>query len=120
MLNANALLSVDCDDLPGALYVRVDRSKIHSHGKSSISHMLHHIHIWRCTADITSCKVFYETLSAVDGEFEIWRKIVAAKPDPPWKFVQANTLLMDDGNVMLKVYEESNEGIIQSFADRCI
>lgn len=120
MLDADGLLSVDCDQFAETVYIRVNRSKIKSHGRSSIGCMLHRIHVWRCTADVASCKAFYEPLSAVDGKYEDWRRIVASKPEPPWKFVQANTCLTDDGQVQLKVYEESNEGIIQSFADRCV
>ncbi|PLB54821.1 dipeptidyl peptidase III [Aspergillus steynii IBT 23096] len=118
MLHANGLLSVDCNQMAGTVFVRVDRSKIASHGKACIGNMLHRIHVWRCTANVTQCRQFYEPLSAVDGEYEVWRQIVASKPEPPWKFVQANTILRDDGKVELKVYEASNEGIIQSFAER--
>lgn len=56
-------------------------------------------------------------MSAVDGEYEKWRKIVCSKPEPRWKFVQANTFLKD-GTVEVKDYAESNEGIIQSWAER--
>lgn len=118
LLDAGGLLSVDCDETLGKLHVFVNRSKIPSHGTASIGRILHHIHIWRCTADVTSCRALYEPLSTVDGEYEVWRKIVISKPEVPWKFVQANTVLKEDGEVELKVYEESNEGIIQSFADR--
>jgi dipeptidyl-peptidase III len=45
---------------------------------------------------------------------------VVSKPEPGWKFVQANTFWKDDGEVELKVYDESNEGIIESFAERSI
>ncbi len=44
---------------------------------------------------------------------------MASKKEPQWKFVQANTVLSsDDEHVDLKVYDETNEGIIQSWADR--
>lgn len=109
---------MECDADSSTLQVRVDRTKIAQEGKASIARMLHRIHIWRCTADVIACKQFYEPLSAVQGEEESWRKIVASKPEPAWKFVQANTILTDDGKVQLKTYEESNVGIIQSFADR--
>lgn len=111
---------MDCDEAAGTLHVHVDPSKILLHGKTAIGRMLHRVHVWRCTADVAPCKAFYEPLSAVDGRYEVWRKIVASKPEPPWKFVQANTVLGDDGHVQLKLYEQSNQGIIQSFADRDI
>jgi dipeptidyl-peptidase-3 len=68
---------------------------------------------------VFACKKFYEPLCAVDSVYEEWRKIVVSKPKMKWKFVQPNTILMG-GNVQVKVYEESNEGIIQSWAERDI
>lgn len=82
--------------------------------------MLRRIQIWHCTADVEACRPFYENLSAVDGEFEQWRKTVASKTEPKWKFVQPNTFLTEDMTVELREYEASNEGIIKSFADRMI
>ncbi|KAI0435545.1 dipeptidyl peptidase III [Xylaria telfairii] len=116
--DSNGLLSVDCDPDSGTLQIRVDRSKIAEEGKASLGRMLHRIHVWKCTADVVACKQFYEPLSAVEWKEAVWRKIVVSKPEPAWKFVQANTMLTDDGKVQLKVYEENNAGIIQSFADR--
>ncbi|KAI2781585.1 hypothetical protein F4815DRAFT_466724 [Daldinia loculata] len=60
----------------------------------------------------------YEALSAVDGEYESWRRIVASNPEPKWKFVQPNTFPRDDGTVELREYPASNEGIIQLFFER--
>lgn len=80
--------------------------------------MLTKIHVWRCIADITSCRELYEPLTAVDGVYEEWRQIVAEHPEPQAMFVQANTFVTDDG-VQIKDYEETNEGVIQSFVERC-
>lgn len=111
---------MDCDETMGKLHVLVDRSKIPSHGTATIGHILHQIHIWRCTADVTSCRALYEPDSTVDGQYEAWRKIVISKPEAHWKFVQANTVLREDGQVELKVYEERNEGIIRIEGFDCI
>ncbi|KAG2420017.1 hypothetical protein HFD88_004814 [Aspergillus terreus] len=108
------------DPVAKELFVRVDRSKIVSHGKPSIGRMLCKIHIWHCTADVNACRPFYESLSAVDGEYEIWRQIVVSKPQPRWKFVQPNTFLKDDGTVELRDYEANDVGIIKSFFERKI
>jgi dipeptidyl-peptidase-3 len=56
-------------------------------------------------------------MCAVDGVYEQWRQIVCSKPKPRWKFVQPNTFANGE-EVERKVYEESNEGIIQSWAER--
>lgn len=113
------VVRIDHEPAASTLTVRVDRSKISSHGKSALGGYLCRLHIWRCTADVSSCREFYEPLCAVDGEFEEWRKIVCSKPNPKWKFVQPNTFLKD-GDVEVKVYDESNQGIIQSWAERVI
>lgn len=89
-----------------------------------------HLHIYRCTADVSACRNLYEPLTAVDGEYATWRQMVVsgggtnpsdathARTDPGGKIVQANTFLGGDGTVRLKVYDVSNEGIIESFAER--
>ncbi|KAK4139246.1 peptidase M49, dipeptidyl-peptidase III, partial [Dichotomopilus funicola] len=105
-------------------------SKILSHGKPSLGRLLLRLHVWRCTADIKMCKELYETLSVVDGQFEAWRQAAVAawsnessslaQSEPGSKIVQPNTILERDGQVVLKLYEASDEGIIQSFVERDI
>jgi len=107
------------DPSESSLTVHVDRSKIISHGKPALGRYLLRLHIWRCTADVSSCKELYEPLCAVDGEYELWRQIVCSKPNPKWKFVQPNTFV-NGGEVEMKVYGEDNRGIIQSWAERGI
>ncbi|KAK4184648.1 peptidase family M49-domain-containing protein [Podospora australis] len=115
-LHGGGVLDIEHDPGAATLTVKVDRNKLLSHGKPCLGGLLCAIHIWRCTAD-DSCTWLYKKLSAVDGKYEDWRKIVYSKPEPHWKFCQANTVLGSDG-VVLKVYDESNEGIIQSWAER--
>lgn len=101
------------------LTVHVDPTKFASHGKPALGRYLLRLHIWRCTADFSACKDFYEPLCAVEGEYEQWRQIVCSKQKPRWKFVQPNTFLRGD-EVEMKVYEASNRGVIQSWAERDI
>ncbi|KAJ5728132.1 dipeptidyl peptidase III [Penicillium malachiteum] len=89
------------------------------HDAPSLGRMLCRIHVWRWIADLNSCSEVYERLGAVDGNYEAWRRIVASKQESNWKSVQPNTILRD-GEVELRIYEESNEEIIQSFAERAI
>src|SRR4051812_3405004 len=67
------------------LFVRVDRSQLMSHGTPSMGRVLYKIHKWHSTADVDACWLLYGILSAVDGAFETWRKIVASNPKPKWK-----------------------------------
>ncbi|KAF2811393.1 peptidase M49, dipeptidyl-peptidase III [Mytilinidion resinicola] len=118
LLEAGAgVIHIDHDPSKSTLTVHIDRNKILSHGKPALGRYLSRLHIWRCTANVSSCKQLYEPLCAVDDIYEQWRQIVCSKPNPRWKFVQPNTF--DTGEtVEVKVYEESNEGIIQSWAER--
>jgi dipeptidyl-peptidase III len=112
-------MTVDCDPSANKLIVRVDRSKIVSHGKPAIGNLLLKLHTYRCTADVKACRNFYEDLTRVDGVFIEWRKIVLANKRPKQLFVQANTFL-EDGQVRLREYEENIEGLIQSWVERAI
>ncbi|KAI0025476.1 dipeptidyl peptidase III [Xylariomycetidae sp. FL0641] len=116
--DGNGVMSIEHDPSANTIFVKVDRSKILSDGKPSLGRMLCKIHIWHSTADIEACRPFYEALSTVDGDYELWRQVVISNPEPGWKFVQPNTFLKDDGTVEVQEYEASNAGIIQSFAER--
>jgi dipeptidyl-peptidase III len=112
-------MTVECNPQQQQLIVRVDRSKMISHGKPALGRMLLRLHMYRCTADVQSCRTYYEDLSKVDGEYLEWRKVVLATKIPRWVFVQANTFL-DNGDIILKEYEASKEGVIQSWCGRMV
>lgn len=117
LLSGGGFLTV-IHDKPGQnLTVRVDRSKISTHGKPALGEMLLRLHMYRCTADAQSCRAYYEELSQVDGEYVEWRQTVLAKKPPPLIFAQANTFL-DGDNVILKEYEPTIEGVIESWIAR--
>jgi dipeptidyl-peptidase III len=120
MLDGNGVIKVEHDAAAKTVHVRVQRSKISTDGKASIGRMLCRLHVWRCTANVEACKDFFESVSAVDGDFEVWRQVVVSNTEPGWKFVQPNTVLRQDGGVELVAYDSSNEGIIRSFAERNI
>lgn len=81
--------------------------------------MLLRLHMYRCTADVAACRTYYEDLSRVEGEHLEWRETVLANKPPPMVFVQANTFLEESsGEVVLKEYDATVEGIIQSWAER--
>ncbi|KAJ3521737.1 hypothetical protein NM208_g13157 [Fusarium decemcellulare] len=117
LLDGDGVVTVTHDKAKNLLTVRVDRSKIHTHGKPALGKMLLHLHMFRCTADARGCRTYYEDLSRVDGEYVDWRETVLANKPPPLIFVHANTFL--DGDVVtLKEYELTIEGIIESWAER--
>ncbi|KEY73545.1 hypothetical protein S7711_03704 [Stachybotrys chartarum IBT 7711] len=112
--DGGGVLTVEHDSGTNKLTVKVDRSKLLSHGKPSLGRFLCQIHIWRCTADVTACTGYYEDVTSVNEE---WRRIVIQQPEPRYKFAHANTFLKDK-IVTVKEYDGSNDGLIQSWVER--
>ena len=100
------------------LFMRVDRSKILSVGRPAVEKYLQRLHVYKSTADVVRGKELYERMTGVD---ELWsvkiRPVVLAKKAPRKVFVQVNTM-EKDGKVVLKDYEPTLEGMIQSWAER--
>jgi dipeptidyl-peptidase III len=100
------------------LTILVDRSKILSVGRPAVEQVLQKIHIYKATADVKAAKELYDDLTNVDSFWgDMIRKAVIAKDVPRKVFVQGNTVEVD-GKIVLKEYEASLEGMIQSFAER--
>ncbi len=117
-LLASGTLAIAHSPSTQTLTVHVDRTKILTHGKPALGQMLLRLHIYRCTADVAACREYYEGLTKVEEEDLRWRETVLARKPPPLVFVQANTFLDEEGDVRLKEYEESVEGVVQSWAER--
>ncbi len=100
------------------LTLHVDRSKIMSHGRPALGRFLLKLHMYRSTADAAGCRVFYEDLTGVEGQFEEWRKLVVKAKRPGWVFSQANTFLSENGEVRLREYDKTVEGVVRSWVER--
>jgi dipeptidyl-peptidase-3 len=100
------------------LEIQLDRSKILSHGRPAVEKYLQKLHVYKSTADVEAGKGLYDDITSVD---EWWgtkvRDIVLKNKIPRKVFVQGNTILEGD-EVVLKEYEPTLEGIIQSFVER--
>ena len=105
------------DDLSD-LTIHLDRNKILSHGRPAVEKFLQKLHVYKCTADLDAGKKLYEDATEV-GEWyaQKLRPVVVSKKLPRKVFVQANTF-EEDGKVVLKEYEPTLEGMVQSFAER--
>lgn len=99
------------------LTVRVDRTKIATHGRPALSGLLLKLHIYRCTGDVRTCREFYEALTKPDGTFLQWRQIMLTRQPAKQVFVQPNTMIKH-GHVVMKEYDATVEGMIQSWAER--
>ncbi|KAL2816147.1 peptidase family M49-domain-containing protein [Aspergillus granulosus] len=91
------------------LEIKLDRSKILSHGRPAVEKYLQKLHIYKSTADVKAGKALYDDITSVD---EWWgtslRDLVLKNKIPRKVFVQGNTILEGD-EVILKEYEPSLE-----------
>ncbi|KAI1928133.1 hypothetical protein LOZ58_004988 [Ophidiomyces ophidiicola] len=98
--------------------IHLDRSKILTHGRPAVEQYLQKLHIFKSTADVVEGKKLYDGITHVD---EWWgqklRPVVLQKKVPRKVFVQANTVL-DGDKVVLKEYDPTLQGMIQSYAER--
>jgi dipeptidyl-peptidase-3 len=110
-------LSYTKEDLSD-LEIKLDRSKILSHGRPAVERYLQKLHVYKSTADVEAGKALYDDITSVN---DWWgtkvRDIVLKNKIPRKVFVQGNTIL-DGDEVILKEYEPTLEGIIQSFVER--
>ncbi|KAJ5556878.1 Dipeptidyl-peptidase 3 [Penicillium frequentans] len=110
-------LSYTKDDLSD-LEIRLDRSKILTHGRPAVEKYLQKLHVYKSTADVEAGKALYDDITSVDSWWGTQVREVVMKNKVPRKvFVQANTILEGD-KVTLKEYEPTLEGLIQSYVDR--
>ena len=119
LTDGGGCMTIEHDPTEQRLVVGVDRSKLVTHGKPALGRMLLRLHMYRCTADVQACRPYYEELSRVEGTYLEWRKMVLAKNQPKWVFVQATTFL-EGQEVKLKEYEPTKEGVIQSWVERSV
>lgn len=100
------------------LEIHLDRSKILTHGRPAVEKYLQKLHVYKSTADVEAGKRLYDDITSVN---EWWgtkvRDIVLKNKVPRKVFVQGNTVLNGE-EVILKEYEPTLEGMIQSYVER--
>lgn len=101
------------------LTIKLDRSKIISHGRPAVEKYLQKLQIYKATADVEAGSKMYNDITSVD---EWWgtklRNEVLRRKTPRKVFVQANTFKDANGDITLKEYDATPEAMIESFADR--
>lgn len=88
------------------------------YGQDLVSRILTPIHIWKCTGDAEEAKKFYDKYSTVNDYFLKIHKIICDINIPRRMELFHNLEMGTDGNVSIKQYPESMEGIINSYVDR--
>lgn len=95
----------------------LDRAALKGAGRSAIAHFLLQLQVYKATANIEAAQNLYQHYSEVCEPWINWRTIVLAHKQPRKIFAQANTVL-NGTKIELKTYDESPEGMIQSWTER--
>ncbi|TNV82443.1 hypothetical protein FGO68_gene4859 [Halteria grandinella] len=98
-------------------YIDIDRSKLKTVAFKGISDFLRKLHIYKCMGDFEAAKAMFDGYSQVDEEMLRVRELVIANKVPRRLNLQPNVQL-HEGEPVYKGYEESFEGLIQSFVER--
>jgi dipeptidyl-peptidase-3 len=101
----------------GDLLVTLDRSALRGAGRAALGNFLLQLQVYKATANVEAAQRLYQHYSEVTEPWVSWRAIVLANKQPRKIFTQANTVLVGS-KVELKTYEESPEGMIQSWVER--
>lgn len=124
---ADNFMRVVYEEDPPLLTVHIDRARLESIARPTISTLMTKLHVWRCSADGPAATDFYGQLTEVDGVWLRIREVVVdrVKNQAPRLFVQANTILeegtidSDTGpRVRVVEYDTTVEGVIQSWCER--
>ena len=100
------------------LTLSIDRSKILTHGREAVGEYLMKLHVYKSIADVRAGSELYNRMTKVTKQFERYREVVMGLEEPGKVFVQANTVLSEEGGVELREYENSVEGMVKSYAER--
>ncbi|KAI8092459.1 dipeptidyl peptidase III [Halteromyces radiatus] len=102
------------------LEIRLDRSKIRSIGRPAVATFLEKLQVYKATADVENGSKLYLETTSVPDDWVSMRDTVIRNKQPRKVFVQGNTFIDDDGQVILKEYEASPIGMIQSYIERLV
>ena len=110
---------VDGTDGPD-LRISLDRSLIETAGRDCVRDYLLHLHVYKCSANVTEGSRYYTDRSTVPPELAALRDLVISKRLARRQFIQANTELSGDAAapVRLNEYPETVRGMVASFAER--
>lgn len=102
-------------------YARLDRAKVLKEGKAVMGKLLINIQTYKSLGDAKGATAFYNKLTTPPDDWvSELRPLVLSKKLPRKVFVQPNMVLSKEGEVELKEYDVSIEGVIQSFVERAL
>ncbi|CAH2075146.1 unnamed protein product, partial [Iphiclides podalirius] len=116
-LEGDGLLEVQEPVPEKDLLLTLDRQRLATDGKRIIGEFLVKLQTLKATGDAAAAERLFDRYSRLDEPWARWRDIVMLHKQPRNIFVQPNTALKD-GEVELKRYPASAEGMVTSWVER--
>lgn len=110
--------TTDSGETKDYFFINVDRSKLRTVAFEAIKKFLSKLHIYKSMGDFDAAKKMFDGYSVVDQEMSRVRDLVIANKIPRRINLQPNVFLGQGGLPVYKGYEESFEGVVQSYVDR--
>lgn len=98
--------------------INLDRSLIETAGHECIKDCLKHLHIYKCSGDYERGSRYFNDRCTVTPDLAKLRDTVISKRLPRRQFIQTNTKMSDDHKVYLQEYQETPQGMLDSFVQR--
>lgn len=105
-------------DAEGRWLIHLDRTKIRTVGRRAIGDFLKRLNIHKALADAAGGQALYAKVTSVGDRLLPLRDYVIAKRKPRHIWVQPVTDVDYRGEVVLRTYPGTCEGVIDSFLDR--
>ena len=102
----------------GDFVLHMDRTKIRTVGKAAMGDFLKKLGVYKATADYAAGRKMFDELTSVDAKLLEVRDYAIAKRKPRGLWVQAVTDVDAKGNVILREYPTTLDGILDSYQDR--
>lgn len=99
------------------LTMKVDESKLGTPAIEALGEFLAKLHIYKATANHKDGVAFYNDMTQVTEEYARFRDVVLSKKLPRKQIIQANTEINNE-SILVKEYEETPVGMIQSYYER--
>lgn len=96
----------------------IDRPKLRTTGFKALSDFLHKLHVYKSIGDYETAEKFFNHYSQVDEDMLKVREIVMANKVPRRLELQPNVFYKDESSIDYKNYDETFEGIVQSYVER--
>ncbi len=115
--DGNGMLKIEKNDA-GDWLITLDRKRIATDGKRAIGAFLQKLNVYKATANFAAGKALYDDYTLVDERFLEIRNYALSKRKARHIWTQPVTDLDEQGNVVLRTYPGTYQGVIDSFLDR--